>query len=257
MVRSAKSNSSRIKEMRGTGRGKDYVPWIKVSELSSAGRSTRVSGLKTGRVHHLLSDLETNYFFLLDWAVSVRDIREQYPLALEETMAIAERLGIKHPIQPGSANPAVMTTDFVVTLTNGSEIARSIKYSADLNNKRNVEKLEIERLYWKNHGVDWGIVTELEVPKTVAQNISWFRSAFTIDSLSISKLATIQKALSVRIQEETTLPLSNLTDQTDDKLGLEPGTSLLVVRHLLATGVWKVNLKEKINPSRPLTLQID
>lgn len=54
------------KEGRGTGRGKDYKPWLKIQDVSSLGRSTRVFCFKTGREHHCLSDLETGLFFLLD-----------------------------------------------------------------------------------------------------------------------------------------------------------------------------------------------
>lgn len=39
--------------------------------------------------------------------------------------------------------------------------------------KRVLEKFEIERVYWERHHIDWGIVTELEVPKNMAHNIAF------------------------------------------------------------------------------------
>jgi hypothetical protein len=51
------------KEGRGQGTGKDYVPWIKVQDFPSNGRSHRVPGWKTGRIHHLLSDQEKRTFY--------------------------------------------------------------------------------------------------------------------------------------------------------------------------------------------------
>ncbi|WP_139990785.1 TnsA endonuclease N-terminal domain-containing protein [Paenibacillus paridis] len=50
--------------------------------------------------------------------------------------------------------------------------ARTLKCKDDLADKRVLEKFEIEKVYWERQGVDWGIVTENEIPKTLAQNIS-------------------------------------------------------------------------------------
>lgn len=79
-----------IKEGRGTGIGSEYKPWLNIQDVASMGRSTCLKGIKTNRQHEFLSDLERNYFYI--------DIREQFPLLpLEETIVIADELGIKHP----------------------------------------------------------------------------------------------------------------------------------------------------------------
>ena len=69
-----------INEGRGQGLGKDYIPWIKIQHFPSNGRVSRIKSWKTGRVHHFLSDLETKYFYYLEWQDDVIDIREQFPL---------------------------------------------------------------------------------------------------------------------------------------------------------------------------------
>ncbi len=57
------------------------------------------------------------YWYALDWAPSVVDIREQFPLLpIEDTLRIAERLGYRHPRHPQTRRPIVMTTDFLVTI---------------------------------------------------------------------------------------------------------------------------------------------
>jgi len=38
-----------IKEGRGTGSGAEYQAWLKIQDVSSLGRSTRLKGIKTGR----------------------------------------------------------------------------------------------------------------------------------------------------------------------------------------------------------------
>lgn len=61
----------------------------------------------------------------------------------EETIVIAEELGIKHP-----ADPIVMTTDFLLTVDKGQgvfEVAHTIKMKDKLLEERVLEKFEIER----------------------------------------------------------------------------------------------------------------
>jgi len=79
----------RLKEGRGQGKGGNYNPWLHIQDVASQGLVTRIKGRKTGRVHHLLSKFETEYFYALEWSDVVTDIREQYPLLpLKETLEI-------------------------------------------------------------------------------------------------------------------------------------------------------------------------
>lgn len=103
-----------IKEGRGVGSGKDYKPWLTVRDLSSSGRSHRVWGFQTKRIHHFLSDLELSAFLLFNWNPAVSDIREKYPLRFEDTIEIAKDAGIRHPSIRGKNK--VMYTDFLLDL---------------------------------------------------------------------------------------------------------------------------------------------
>ena len=165
-----------IKEGRGSGVGADYKPWLIIQDVSSDGRSTRARGNKINRQHEFLSDLERNYFYLSEYSDLVFDIREQFPLLpLAETIVIAEELGIKHPTVRKTNEPYVMTTDFLLTVDKGDgfvELARTIKMKDELLDERVIEKFEIERVYWERRGIDWGIVTELEIPKQMASELN-------------------------------------------------------------------------------------
>jgi len=123
----------RLKQGRGQGRGADYQPYLRVQDVPSQGLATRIRGWKTGREHHFLSPLECHYFFLLEWSPLIVDIREQFPLDLDETRAIAADLGIRHPTNPRTREPIVMTTDFVNTIRRAIgviEHARTLKYAS-------------------------------------------------------------------------------------------------------------------------------
>ncbi len=172
------SIEKRIKEGRGQGYGKEYIPWLLIQDVSSIGRAPRILGWKTNRIHHLLSDLERSYFYILEWSDVVTDIREQFPLLpLEETMSIANELGIKHPIDPKTKEPIVMTTDFLIN-TGDKLIARTLKMSDDLESRRVIEKFEIERVYWQKRHVDWGIVTEAQIPNKLVKNIDYIHQEY-------------------------------------------------------------------------------
>lgn len=178
----------RLKECGGQGRGASYLPWLFVQDVPSLGLSTRIKGWKTERVHHLLSELETSYFYILDWSLSVSDIREQYPLLpLEETLAIADAIGVAHPTDPQTKQITVMTTDFIVTVpqTIGViEQARTVKYAQDLQSQCTLEKLEIERCYWQKRNIDWGIVTEREISAIMVDNNQWLHPYRDVTNLS-------------------------------------------------------------------------
>jgi len=147
----------RLREGRGKGKGKDYKPWITVNDLSSKGLSVRIRGNKTGRIHHLLSDLEAKAFYKFDQDIRVFDIREQFPLVRLDTRLIAENLGVRHPRVRESGIDVVMTTDFLLDFrqANGTDImvAVSCKYGKDTKTKGFKEKHEIERVYWCSRGV--------------------------------------------------------------------------------------------------------
>lgn len=232
----AKKIERYIKQGRGQKEGENYKPWLLAQDVPSIGRDGQREGWKTGRNHHLLSDLESDYFYLLEWSSTVTDIREQFPLLpIEETVSIAEGLGIKHPNDNKTKEIVVMTTDFIINV-DSKEFVRTLKYAGDLENARIIEKLEIEREYWQRRNIDWGIVTDKEIPKILCENVKWVRKEY--HNSDVSKLGSfivesIEKIVYQLIQDEIT-PLSIATSHTDDRLGLEPGTSLAMIRHFIA-----------------------
>lgn len=247
-------------EGRGDGRLADYNPWLHIQDVASRGLVTRIKGWKTGRVHHFLSLLELGYFYILEWSLEVYDIREQYPLLpLEETIAIAEACGVKHPTDPRSKHPVVMTTDVVTTIrTDLRDVdqARTLKYAGDLRSTRVLEKLEIERRYWQARKVDWKIVTDEQVPATVAKNVEWFHQYFRLDDFTQLRSGVVTQITSTLTESviRQSLSLRDITQETDDRLGLEAGTSLAFARYLLANRRWLVNMNQPINPGKPLVL---
>lgn len=155
-----------LAEGRGQGELMEYKPWVQVQDFPSKGIVSRVKGRTTGRIHHLMSNLELRYFLLLDWSEKTIDIREQFPLdEISEAIGIADACGIRYPCDNVSGFPYVLTTDFLITV-NGGYVVRAIKPKTELQKLRVREKLEIERRYWLKRNVEWRIVTEDEIPNT-------------------------------------------------------------------------------------------
>jgi hypothetical protein len=175
-----------IREGRGKGEGINYKPWLTIRDVPSNGIVSRSKGWKTGRVHHLLSQLELHYLYTLEWSDEVSDIKEQYPLLpLERTLEIAESLGIKHPADPQTEDPIVMTTDFLITIdtTKGKEIrARTIKPASILKG-RTLEKFAIEQQFYAEQSIDWGVVPETGKPHEFIQNMEWLYNSKHLENI--------------------------------------------------------------------------
>ncbi|WP_460111909.1 TnsA endonuclease N-terminal domain-containing protein [Pseudomonas sp. H3_D04] len=167
----------------GGGAGASYVPWLRVQDVPSIGRSHKIQGVKIDRIHHLLSDLERSYFLVCEFSEDVVDIREQYPLLpSERAQAIATSIDVRFPRYPRTTLPYVMTTDFLLTVKdqngNFKSVARTVKYRSDLvgkGNKRTLEKLEIEKRFWQGQGVDWKIVTDEFFTRDLIKNLGLIR----------------------------------------------------------------------------------
>ncbi|CAB3755407.1 TnsA endonuclease N-terminal domain-containing protein [Paraburkholderia humisilvae] len=243
-----------IKEGRGQGSGANYKPWLTIQDVPSDGRVHRPYGWKTQRVHQLLSDIEYRHFLLLDWAPGVIDIREQFPLDRDKTIAIAEEAGIKHPKDPRSDELEVMTTDFLVVLGSGTNRkleAWAIKPAKELDDARVMEKLEIERRYWATQeGVKWYISTERELPMDQIESLDWMRSAWDINDIQEPRkgyFAELMHRLVSYVQANTRNEsrLNTVCSSLDEKCDCVPGTHLFVARHLLARRVLTTDIDRK------------
>ena len=223
-----------IKEGRGQGTGKDYKPWITIHDLASRGVVSRVLGRKTDRIHHLLSKNETAFFYIMDASDKVIDIREKYPLLpVTETVEIADSLGYRHPRDPVSKYPYVMTTDFVITTGQG-QVARSVKLLPELEKPRVQEKFEIERIYWKRRGIEWRIVTEEQIDFQKARNLEWvYRSWHYPQMLPAGYTPEEVAPLFLELFETTTLPVTDIAGITEEVFGLEVGLGLTTFQYLL------------------------
>jgi len=277
-----------MKEGRGFGDGDNYISWLKVQDVPSLGRSHRVRGWRTGnRVVHLMSYLELQHFYTLEWDRRVFDYREQFPLALDSTKEIANRLGIRHPAvnsKRGSKHskivtvkaPNIMTTDILVTYKDQGKTcseAHSVKPASKLEGKggeRVREKLNLERVYWEKLGTQWRLITDqpinpahgfapeslVVIEKVLAANVEAVHGYYDLHnfvSLSSDDVERVNNLLFPQIHEGQ-LGLAELANRCDECLRLPPGASLTIAKYLIAHRIWPVDFSKPFHPCRPLAL---
>lgn len=194
-----KSDKSKQKEGYGTGHGADYKPYIRTAEFNSSGTCANPVDWKTGRTVQLLSQGEKYFWYLMRWNDHVTDIREQFPLPVEDTMQIAEQYGIQHP-RKGS-ELAIMTSDFLVDFDDNTQGVFSIKASKkDVEMlERTIEKLFIEKKYWESQGIPFHLVYKEDLNITYAENIraavQYYVLSDVHDSVSMAKYMVANKML--------------------------------------------------------------
>ncbi|QRF22545.1 hypothetical protein FY534_01735 [Alicyclobacillus sp. TC] len=197
-----------------------------------------------------LSGIETSLRLILEWSDSVREIKEQVALDVDETLAIADELGIEHPSVDGS--PKVMTSDFVVEMTNNEVVVVQTKsWTFTL---RDVEKMEIERAYWLRRNARWMLVTDLQIPDVVVSNVRDVRkyvdlTDYHIPEKHVSRIRRVAEPLIVK-----DIPMNEVGVMVDERLGYEYGTSLTVFRHLIAKKEWIIDMFEPIDPGSRLRI---
>lgn len=262
-ITTEKSIKRWIKEGRGRGNGRHYKPWLTIHDVPSIGMVHRIRGTKIGRVHHLMSKLEADYYYIFERSESVIDIREQYPLLPQEiTLKLARQCGVRHPTDPRSRHPIVMTTDFLLTVQSHPRpvlMAYAVKTAAHLENSRVQEKLEIEKRYWANRGIEWRLITDRDLPDGLVQNLKLIRQYHDVSN-RLNGYATQLPEIIATLNELTSNDfgqnLCQLSQSCDQHHGLPRGTSLTVIYHLLASRQWDADLTAALQPDQPIKLLV-
>jgi hypothetical protein len=243
-----------IQEGRGQGEGKEYKPWLTVQDFPSKGRVSRIFGWKTKRTHHFFTDTETRYFYLLEWEDDVLDIREHYPLFNCEEV-IQNKAGLNFELfkDKDTGTPYILSTSFLITLKkpNGKIVylARSLKADYELERKSALERLEIERRYWQSQNIDWGIVTQKEIPVVKAKNIEWIHSSlypadergFTDEEVDYYCNAFIEKLAG------SNTSIRDFATRFDRLFNLDTGSGVYIFKHLIALKRIMVDMNKKID----------
>jgi len=228
------SDAKRLKT-RGKGSGLNYLPFIEVGEISSTGESFRILGRNSLRPHHLLSRLELSAFLVFDRYTKTKDIKEQYPLPITDSLSICSRLGMKHPQVSGKLK--VVSTDLVIELGKGTGIAVAVKYEEALDDLRVIEKLQIEKVFWEQQGYEWKLFTENEITPSIKENLEWLHAANQNSDDLYAELSDIDIELIFLRLNSANRRLSSSCAAMDDEYSCEPGFHIGVMRKAIAANL--------------------
>lgn len=243
-----------LKEGRGQGEGSEYKPWLRVQDIASQGRSTRIYSYKLQRVIHLLSDLQLYYWYLLEFDnEGVLDVREQYPLLDFHELNIPVDQELEKKLFNTKTNvPHVFIVPFMVTRIdqNGNSFyeARVIKSSTELSKKATIDRLELQRRYFEKKQIDFGIVTEKDINKQLARNIGWVLTAYDIQDYPelVGNYSFLKNDLLDYLTNPTDT-LQRVFQRIENSYQLDEGMGLILFKHLVATREIRMDLDRKID----------
>ncbi|MBC6503148.1 heteromeric transposase endonuclease subunit TnsA [Citrobacter freundii] len=243
-----------LKNRYGLGTGTNYKPWLRVQDVPSRGTSTKIQGIKSGRVHHLLSEGESCCFYQAEFLDRVVDIREQFPLLpLPLMFSIAETIGVSYPRVPSTKTPVVMTTDLLLTCQTDGKIwyeAISVKPEEYLSDQRVAEKLDVERIWWELLGISFKVFIPSEEGKIQARNIEWITSPLRQGVVIPDKW--IEMALPhLSVGPVLIFDLCELLSRVVD---ISPNEAQHLFRSLIAAKKIKVNMNQSIVDTGTITL---
>lgn len=238
-----------LAEGRGKGDLDQYKPWITTYDFPSKGKTIRIQGRITHRIHHLMSNNEKWCLLLLEFTEGVTDIKEQYPLPLEDTQIQAKLLGIRHPFVNGF--PYVMTIDFMYCRY-GQWHALQVKPADELEKTRVREKFRIEKEALKAYGIDWKCLSDKEIDVCMARNIEWLYSGEPLENLihdPFVRTAFLDALLT--LYQDRTIPFEQIVRELDSTICNRPGTTLQAFKHLVLNHQIQLNLSRPIHTADP------
>jgi hypothetical protein len=252
---------NKIKSGRTNALDRPHDPWHHVREVNSLGRAIRVLGWVTGRVHHLLSFLEYMYFLTCDWEIErVVDIREQFPLLpVDRTGDIARNLGVRYPWDRKKKEPWVLTLDLLVRYRKNEghvTFGTAIKPSTAFLKPRVLQLLDIQERFCNEDGIRFLRTTEKEIAITRALNIDFVHSTRNVaerPQYLKDAVPAAEALLYERLLNNPGSPFGDIAETVDQDVGLKEGMSIWIIRHLIATKAWLVDMDSYIDSSRPLT----
>lgn len=242
---------------RGRGDGPKYQPWRKVGDFYSQGTTSELPSHRFGRAVHLFSQAEENIFLLLERANNVEQVREQFPLDRRLTQETAHSLGIAHQFYPKTNVPLMMTIDFLVDFKDADGQEYQEAWSAKCADQSDwlftLEQEEILRASCSALGVQYRLVIDKLVPKSIVMNLSWIRRAFPDLELTNFDAGYWHDHQIYMLQEladrKPNCLLGAFCQDYDKRNGAKEGTAIRTLRILLACRALQMDLH---NPNQEM-----
>jgi hypothetical protein len=240
-----------LAERRGIGVGRDYRPWLQIQDVPSSGRSHRPYGIKTQRVHHLLSDGEWKCFLRFEADPMVVDVQEQFPMDRMGTFREAHALGVRHP-RTLDGTPYVMTIDFLVTRATSTGLVRTpytFKYDPETLAPRERELMSITQAFWAGMGSELQVLDQSFFDEAFNINYDSVRAYHDISELTFYRetdVAGIARHLFQAAAAATSDTLLQACRWFSSDFRTTPHVVYQIAMHLVSNGLLRVDLSSQL-----------
>lgn len=231
-----------------------YEPALHAVHSFSKGYVHRAPGVKTGRIHQLLSMLEWYQFLYFEFSDHYSNIREQFAVPLDLTVALAKQMGIRHPYDWKKRRLVEMTTDFLLTQADGTWLAVDVKPSGNLTSARTMQKFELIKQAWATVGVQHEIHTEKDTTPIVIANyriLHGLALKFEPAPFAQADMAKVNASLYEALRSGH-LTLREAAVMCERETGLGIGRSIRSALWFVANRYWSVDMTCPIGPDETL-----
>lgn len=112
----------------------------------------------------------------------------------------------------------------------------------------------------EKRGVDWGIVMELEIPKTLARNISYIHDYYDIQQYDAFQNISPQSIedLGIKLLKrvlDTDKSIREITNLFDKEVHLSLDSGMTLFYHLLAQKIIQIDMLKPLNVEETMVIQ--
>ncbi|MCA1066052.1 TnsA endonuclease N-terminal domain-containing protein (plasmid) [Rossellomorea sp. AcN35-11] len=232
-------------EGRGTGEGSEYKSWLTCEDVPDdyqESSSVWPGSMLVDRAVNLIGEIDQAFYKTLQWDDSIKEAKEYFPLELNETLEIAKRLSLDHPIDSETQQPEVLVANFFVTYASkgGVESQEVIltSWGEDLDSVHVRTNIKIQREYWSSRGIEVRIVTEDQINWTLKRNLEFIDTMKKASHYNISEeiCAFVLKRLASSKRKDPGMLLYQFNNEAASLYTegeIHPGDILKVVEFLL------------------------
>lgn len=266
-----------IKAGYGQGHLADYKPWLRVTkhDYSPSSYIGYLNSPEFGHTHHYRSAGERNMLVFLKW-LGAADLRDQYPAwpwghhhpacGLPDVgfarrsrglLCVAEELGIRHGVYPGTDIPYVATIDILATWkkADGSYglTAHDCKPKAKIRRSSNLDRLKQRLLliqaYCEESGIEYRLTHPERLPPILRRNLDALNPLLRPDQ---EKRLRLSHEYELVLQACTRWGYANSPHAILDDLAYLHGVNRQTLDRALHLALWRQDLDHDLG--RPLEL---
>lgn len=229
-----------------------YEPMWRVEDIKSRGIKAKIKHFKDfNRAVHVLSQNELLMFMLIAWDNSIVQSYEQYALPLNETLAIASELGVKHPVYPQNPKvPVQQTLDFYAYKEGFERIGYAVKQEDETFKTRSVEKLAIQEAWCAINNCDFALVTSKELKRNCVMNLERIYRNRNVASYLMPLCKAWYNNFCSVLSQDRHERVADIIENSAEVTGLGYGQAVQFFHHCL----W--HLKITFNWDLPLLLEL-